>query len=137
MVTGYGLTCIQPSLTSLSSVLLTCDIAAYLRQVVESSLQVCRPSVDANHYHLCSKMALGLLGMIRRFWPAFTRSLASCFLLRAARSRRSGGATVNGRTVRQITRCKSLAYRSSAAPRSASNTFCRPHSWQFSVSTVS
>jgi hypothetical protein len=57
--------------------------------------------------------------MIRRFWRAFTQSLASCSLLRAARSRRSGGSATTVRTVRQVTRSWPPAFRSSAASSSA------------------
>jgi hypothetical protein len=95
--------------------LLTRNIAPSLRLLVLSSLQVRRPSANANHYHIRSKMPLGPVGMFRRFWRAFTRSLASCSLLSAARSRRSGRAAVTARTVRQLTRRWPPAFRSSAA----------------------
>jgi hypothetical protein len=42
---------------------------------------------------------------IRRFWQAYTRSIVSCPLLRAARSRSSGAAAATIRTLRQVTRC--------------------------------
>jgi hypothetical protein len=90
----------------------TCNIAPSLRLLVPSSFQVWRSSADANHYHLRSQMPLGLVEMIRRFWRAFTWSLASCSLLRAARS---GGAAATARTVRQVTRRWPPAFRSSAA----------------------
>jgi hypothetical protein len=60
----------------------TCNTAPSLRLLVPSSLQVLRPSADANRHHLHSKIPLGPVGMIRRFWRAFTWSLASCSLLR-------------------------------------------------------
>jgi hypothetical protein len=82
--------------------LTTCNIAPSLRLLVPSSLQ--RQSVDANHYNLGSKMPLSPVETFRRFWQAFTRSLASCFLLRAARSQPSGGAAAAARTVQQVTR---------------------------------
>jgi hypothetical protein len=51
----------------------TCNIAPSLRLLVPSSLQVLRPSADANRHHLRSKMPLDPVGMIRRFWRAFIR----------------------------------------------------------------
>jgi hypothetical protein len=41
---------------------------------------------------------------IRRFWRASTRSLASCSLLRASRSRSSGAAAATTCTLRHVTR---------------------------------
>jgi hypothetical protein len=93
----------------------TCNIAPSLRLPVPSSLQVWRPSADANRHQLRSKMPLDPVGMVRCFWRAFIRSLASCSLLRPARSRRSGGAAVTARTVRQVTRHWPPIFRSSAA----------------------
>jgi hypothetical protein len=72
-----------------------------------------------NQYHLRSKMPLGPVEMIRRFWRAFIRSLASCSLLRAARSQPFGGAAATARTVRQVTRRWPPAFRSDVASSSA------------------
>jgi hypothetical protein len=94
--------------------LLTCDITPS-RLLVPSSLQVRRQFADANNCHLRSKMPLGQVGMIRRFWRAFTWLLASCSLLRAARSRCSGGAAATARSVRQVTLRWPPDFRSSAA----------------------
>jgi hypothetical protein len=60
-------------------------------------------------------MLLGPVGMTRRCYRAFTQSLASCSLFRAAHSRRSGGAAATARTVRQVTRRWPPAFRSSTA----------------------
>jgi hypothetical protein len=94
---------------------ITRNIATSLRLLVPSSLQVWRPSAEANHYRFRSQMPLGPVGMIRRFWRAFTRLLASCSLLSSARSRRPGGAVATARTVRQVRRRWPLAFSSSAA----------------------
>jgi hypothetical protein len=94
---------------------ITRNIAPSLRLLVPSSLQVWCPSANANNYRFRSQMPLGPVGMIRRFWRAFTRLLASCSLLSAARSRRSGGEVATARTVRQVTRRWPLAFSSSAA----------------------
>jgi hypothetical protein len=113
---------------------LTCNIAPCLRLLVPSSPQVRRQSVHMSHYHLRSKVALGLVDVvdpsdalvtflflagrydrkrspsvtpvksIRRFWRASTRLLVSCPLLRAARSRSSGAAAATICTLRQVTR---------------------------------
>jgi hypothetical protein len=95
--------------------ILACDIAPSLRLLVPSSPQLRRQSVHMSNYHLHYKMPLGTVGMIRRFWRAFIRSLASCSLLRPACSRRSGGAAATARTVRQVTRRWPRTFRSSAA----------------------
>jgi hypothetical protein len=102
----------------------TCDIATSLRLLVPSSPQVRRPSADANRHHLHSKMPLDPVGMIRRFWRAFIWSLASCSLLRPARSRRSGGASATAHTVRQVTRRWPPTFRSSAASSYAVSVLC-------------
>jgi hypothetical protein len=57
--------------------------------------------------------------LIRQFWRAFIRSLASCSLLRAERSQPSGVAAATTRTLRQVTRRRHPVFPSIAASSSA------------------
>jgi hypothetical protein len=94
---------------------ITCNVAPSLSLLVLNSPRVWHQSADMNHYHLRCKVPLDPVEVIRRLWRAFTRSLASCSLLRAARSRQSGGAAATARTVRQVTRRWPPTFRSGAA----------------------